>query len=247
MANLLNINTWTVGSGSVTGFPMTGYTAESVRSISTDAWNKSAIIWQAQYDGVNSGYGDGGWWTSPLSMSIAFTYRFSVWVRKIALGSGGSIYFGTNGYNDVPALIGLTELGGANNTNSYFYTSASPPSNAIFPLNTWVLMIGHINYYGYVGGAQTTSGIWSLNGTKLSGMHYEYKWRSDNTKAEHRVYLVYSHPYTDTIVQFLYPRIDKCDGTEPSLRNLLVNQKYTFAFRTSRGTFNAQCKDVVSN
>ncbi len=237
MANLLDIKTWSIGNGSVIGFPETGNDAENVRSVSVDPWNRPAVVWQAQYDGVNSGYGDGGWWISSININNMFTYRFSVWVRVIATGTLGSIYYGTNGW-DASTQVGLTELGGANNTNSYFYTSASPPNPAIFPVNTWVLLVGHVHLFGYAGGAHSESGIWTISGTKLANMNYEFKWRADNTRAEWRLYLVYSHPNTDTITQFLYPRLDMRDGTEPTLTQLLRGHKYMTALRTSSGTFN---------
>lgn len=49
----------------------------------------------------------------------------------------------------------------------------------------------------------------------------DYAWGAANTHARHRSYMYYPVTSTDAEQWFIYPRCDKCDGTQPHLRQLL--------------------------
>ena len=60
--NLLNTSTWTVGSGSVSGFGQNGSTSENNREYGIGPEGTNVLLWKATPDASNNA--DGGWNTS---------------------------------------------------------------------------------------------------------------------------------------------------------------------------------------
>ena len=89
--NLLNTSTWTVGSGSVSGFSQNGATSENIREFGTDPFGNSSILWKGGNDASSNA--DGGWNSSYYSINNKETYRFVVWLKKTNSTDGNS-YFG---------------------------------------------------------------------------------------------------------------------------------------------------------
>ncbi len=248
MANLLNINTWNVGTGSVTGFSDVYGTAN--RFYASGPWSRDELIWRATADGVGT-QGNGGWNGSTLNIDITKKYRITTWCNRKVLGTLGQVYHGCYGYDASSTNIGLLKIDtGGIETNPYFYWSSNPPTSNQLPLDTWVMLVGFINPFGYSGTTlNPENGGYLIDGTKLSNTSasfFEFKWQATNAKLAHRIYLYYSYPYTNPIQYFLYPRIDICDGTEPTIQQLLRNKKQTIGLKTSFGSFNIQTKDVIS-
>ena len=219
-ANLLNPlpYTWTVGTGSITGYTQNGDTAENQRLNATGPYGATVVVWGSYPSGNNQA--DGGWETTPqIPISNTSLYRYSVWVRRTSATTSGTFYFGlhTNGTGDVLALNG-----GASNTNPYWdYRNIG-----WFEINQWYLVVGHIYPYTHAGTtANPASGIYTreagMIGSLAGNIPQDCKFPSNATTAMNRTYHYYSSDSTSRL-QFYQPRIDLVDGNEPSISKLLA-------------------------
>ncbi|MGI5840752.1 MAG: DUF2341 domain-containing protein [Patescibacteria group bacterium] len=209
---ILNYTTWKEGqTGSVTDFSQNGSTSENYRVLDTDPWGRKVPVWEARPDSTSGA--DGGWGTSTFTIDNTKLYRFSTWVNRTVKGTDGRFYLGTNGYGSVNGVILLAN--GSVSTNPYFWNSVDLPENE------WILVVGHIQPHSHVGTTtHPDSGRYSSNGTKIGNISYDFKWLPESTSARHRSYLYYT---TDTSVrqQWVYPRVDIVDGSEPSIQDLI--------------------------
>lgn len=210
---LVDPHTWTTGSGGFTGYGANGGAAEQNRvQITDDPWGGTSIVWGTLPDSVSGA--DGGWNTSSYTVDISKTYRWSVWVRRNTSGTGGTFYFGMN-----PAPIRNDT--GAVQGNPYF----TYPAQSSLIYNQWYLVVGHCFPVGYSGGRHIDSGWYTL-GNKISDPNYgnvggsDVRWNPGTTTALHRAYHYYT-TNTASGLQFAFPRLDKCDGSEPSIKELL--------------------------
>jgi len=206
-------NNWTTGTGGVSGYGANGSSSEQNRLyVSDDPWGRRSVTWRTTPDATSGA--DGGWNTSSYSIDRAYTYRWSVWVRRYTEGTGGTFYFGLN-----PAPIRNDT--GAVQSNPYF----TYPAISNLTYNQWYLVVGHCFYEGYSGGRHPDSG-WYENGVKISDKSYgnvgaqDVRWNSGTTSALHRAYHYYT-TNTASGIEFAYPRLDKCDGTEPTIKELI--------------------------
>ncbi|WP_159248399.1 hypothetical protein ACE1MK_10735 [Tenacibaculum maritimum] len=78
--NLLTPNTWTVGSGSVSGFEQNGSTAENSREYGIGPEGTNVLLWKATPD--SSRNADGGWNSSYSDIDHTKTYRLVIWLKK---------------------------------------------------------------------------------------------------------------------------------------------------------------------
>lgn len=211
---LVDSNSWLIGSGNYTGYGSNGSASEQLRVIvPDDPWGSQSVIWRTLPDNVSGA--DGGWNTSYYTVDRNFMYRYSIWVRRHTAGTGGTFYFGMNPApvrNDNNAVQG----------NPYF----SYPSQGSLALNQWYLVVAHVFPENYIGGRHPESG-WYANGQKISDLSFgnvgaqDVRWASGTTSAQHRTY----HYYTTNVssgLEFAFPRVDKCDGSEPRLRDMLT-------------------------
>lgn len=215
--NLLNYSTWTVGTGSATGFGANQSSTENYRLIGTDPFGHQSIIWEARPDSTSGA--DGGWNTTQFSVDQSKMYRFSVWIRRTVLGNG-SYYFGLYAYNASGSNVGVTSRSSTSANTNYYWRYAS--GNEILSTTEWFLLVGHVYPYGSgTGASHPDSGLFKRDGTKIASFT-DAVWVSGTTKASHRTYLYYS---TDTATrqQWSQPRVDLCDGNEISVKDILNN------------------------
>jgi len=219
--SLLTWDTWTVGGGTVTGYPINGAVGENNRAAGTDPWGNSNILWNATTAGLNDA--DGGWVTDHVSVDHSKTYRFSVWIKRTSTAVTGSYYFGCTG---TPAGVYNAASGGTIESNPYFHYGATSDITK----DVWFLFVGHIFRSDYVGVAtrHPESG-WYVNGVRggsLVGNIADGRWPTNTTLAQHRTFLYYT---TDAAcaLSFFQPRIDCVDGTEPTITDLLNNASNT--------------------
>jgi len=214
---LVDPNTWVPGTGSSSGYNDNGGAAEQNRlSVNDDPWGRRSVTWRTTPD--SSSGADGGWNTGYYPVDTNYTYRFSVWVRRYTSGTGGTFYLGMNPnpiQNDNNSEQG----------NPYFtYTSISNLTE-----NQWYLVVGHCFFEGYNGGRHPNSGWYEKTtdgGVKISDKSFgnvgteDVRWKPGTTTARHRAY----HYYTTNVnsgIEFAFPRLDKCDESEPTIRELL--------------------------
>lgn len=230
--NLLDTSTWTLGSGSVTGFSRNGNAAENIRELGTNPHGESAILWKAVPDASSNA--DGGWNSSSITIDHTKTYRFTVWIKKTG-NTNGSTYFGTRSYNSSNSAT-TTYLGGTTvQSNPYFWSGDLPE------LDKWYLLVGHMHGSGYTGTTDASSGIYDASsGVKVSNISQDFKFRSDAVRFLHRAYLYYNTS-TANRQYFWEPTIYEVNGQEPSVAELLdpsVNSGGSSVWATSGAHIN---------
>lgn len=222
--NLLNLSSWTLGTGSATGnggstFGRNGTDAENRRILDTGPFGVSTVVWDTPSNDADSN-DDGGWNVTSIPIDSSKMYRFSVWMRRKIIGNG-AYYLGTMGINASGTNEGvLNRTNGAINTNLYFSATNWPASVLA---NSWMLVVGHVWPAGSGTGAQhPDSGLWNTSGVKFSNYTSsgDAVWQATNTQTWHRSYLYYSTD-TTTNQQWYQPRIDLVDGTQPSIADLI--------------------------
>ena len=219
--SLINTSTWAVGNNSVTGYDVNQTAAnENSRLSGTDPWGDTNIVWGTYASGDNNN--DGGWNTGYYNIDRTKLYRFSVWVKRTSSTTGGTFYFGVYG-NGPTWGVRRNDTG---NIEGNPYWDCSSPST--FTQDVWHLVVGHVYPAGtsYTG-AHPDTGVYTIAGgtTKNRAVNFcnvgaDVQWLSDTTSALHRVYHFYC-PENTTRLQFAYPRLDLCDGNQPSIRELL--------------------------
>jgi hypothetical protein len=229
--NLLGWDNWvTGGTGSVSGYSsypnysQNGSTDENVRVTDTGPWgNPGQVVWETRANG--SAQDDGGWNTGTFSVDRTKLYRYSVWMRRTSSSSGGTFYFGM--YAGPSAVL--------RNDNS---TSEGNPyweckGTGNYTQNQWYLIVGHV--YPNQTAATTThpdTGVWTISGGKVASVNscnigQDLKWNSDTTYGQHRTYHYYCGDNT-TRLQLYQPRVDLCDGSEPTIAELLANDEFAW-------------------
>lgn len=203
---------WTVGAGSVGNYGQNG--DGNSRLVDTNPFGIRDIVWDVSDQDAASD-ADGGWSTSNFTVDPTQMYRFSVWVRRNTIGNG-SFYLGCHGKNSGGTTEGvLNRSTGASTTNPYFRAGAWWGS-----VGAWYLVVGHVwPAASGTGSAYTDTGIYDTGGTKVAAS-FDYVWKSTNVLSVHRSYLFYSTDIT-TNQQWYQPRVDLCDGNEPSIEDLL--------------------------
>jgi hypothetical protein len=230
---LINWNTWLAGAGSVTGYTCNGADAKTSRSLQTDPFGNSNMIWGTVPDGTNTS--DGGYSTSYFTIDKTKLYRFSVWVQRTSATGGGTCYFGlhTNGTGDTYHLSD-----GASQTNPYWHY----PATSALTQNTWYLFVGHIYPYNTT---RTThhpdSGVYIIAGGKVAensgNVLNDVKFPSDATTMMGRTWHYYCNDAT-TRLQMFQPRVDLIDGHEPTISDILLNNVGSTLFDLTRNSRN---------
>lgn len=211
--SLINMDSWAAGqTGSVGIYGQNGDGNSRIND--TNPWGNTDIVWDVSNQDATSD-ADGGWNTSNFSIDPTKLYRYSVWVRRKVIGNG-SFYLGVYGKNSAGTNEGvLNRSNGAVNTNPYFRSSGWWGS-----ANVWYLVVGHVWPAGSgTGSNHVESGIYDTSGNKI-GSNTDYVWQSTNVLSIHRSYLYYSTDIT-TNQQFYDPRVDVCDGSEPTINDLV--------------------------
>jgi len=213
---LTDPNTWTTGSGGFTGYGANGGTAEQLRVyVNDDPWGARSVVWRTVPDSTSGA--DGGWNTSSYSIDKNYRYRASVWMRRHTAGTGGTFYFGVRSSPNPIRNDNDTSQG-----NPYF----NCPPQSSHTQNQWYLVVGTI-YPHYETGAtrHPDSGYWE-NGVKIPDKGFcncgaeDIRWDPAATTAYLSVYHYYT-TNTASGLEFASPRLDKCDGTEPTIQEII--------------------------
>ncbi len=208
--NLIDPSTWTVGSGSVSGFNVNGTDAENFREMGIGPHNESVLLWKAVPDAVSNA--DGGWNGTYFNIDNTKTYRFTVWIKKTN-STDGRTYFGLYTRNSANAHTTL-RLDGTAQNNAYFFSGDLPE------LDKWYLLVGYVHHSGYPS-TFSEGGIYSTSGAKAVGIT-DYKFAPDAFKMLHRNYLYYDTNTADR--QYFYaPTVYQVNGTEPTIQEIIDN------------------------
>lgn len=212
--SVIKWNTWTVGAGGATNYTQNG--DGNSRLYDTNPFGVSDIVWDVSNQDAASD-ADGGWETSSFAIDITKTYRFTTWVRRKTIGNG-SFYLGPHSnWSSTAGQFILNRSDSAENNNPYFYAG-----NWWGNANQWYLVVGHVWAAGSGSGqVHVDSGIYDTSGNKVAST-IDFMWAGTNTTSFHRSYLYYSTD-TTTNQQWYQPRVDICNGSEPSISELLNN------------------------
>jgi hypothetical protein len=201
--NLIDLQAWQVGQGSIGPFEKNGQASENTREWGIGPNGKLAVLWKGQPEGA--GNDDGGFNHSYFAINHANMYRYSIWLKKLNSTDGIS-FFGTDN---------VSTLTGENQPNPYFWSGDLPE------LNKWYLLVAYVHGSG---DASTThyGGIYDgVTGIKVTGTGIgDFKFATNTTHSIIRSYLYYDANVNDK--QFFYaPRVDVVNGSEPSIESLL--------------------------
>jgi hypothetical protein len=233
--SLINTSTWTAGNTAVTGYDLNGATNENSRFVtSSDPWGNANMVWGSFPNGSNEG--DGGWNTSYPAIDRTKLYRFSVWVRRTSSTTGGTFYFGL--YGNGPTFAIRRNDNSATEGNPYW----DCVNISSFTQNVWYLVTGHVYPAGTTyTGAHPDTGVYTVAGgtTKVRAVNFcnigsDVQWLADNTSAAHRTYHFYCADNTSRL-EFAYPRMEMCDGNQPSIRELLQRSPAALYDTSGRG------------
>jgi hypothetical protein len=233
MSTFLNMSPWTIGNGSAGSYSQNGSTAENERLLGTDPWGNSAIMWQSNPDGnVND---DGGWNNGYYNIDRTKLYRWSVWVKRTSSTGGGTSYLGLYGSGGTWGVERLDN--GANEGNPYWECA----STSTYTQNQWYLLVGHCypaGTTGIPGNKHPDTGRYTING-RNGDLNYcniggDVRWLGDSTIGLHRTYHYYCAD-TTTHLQWYDPRFEICDGTEPTIQELLTNPATFFRDVSGQG------------
>lgn len=218
--NIANNSTWnyTATGTSVTHWTQNGSSTENRRIANTNPLGVLSMVWDTPSNDADSG-ADGGWNAGRWAIDPHYYYRHSCWIKRQVLGNG-SVYLGTYGYNALNQNMGvLNRSNSANNTNPYFYAGGWGAYG--LSTNQWYLFVGYTFPQGSGSGAiHPDHGIYNTSGTKVSSGGQDFVWQEGNTQTYIRSYLYYSTD-TSTAQCWWNPRIDKMDGNEPSVGDLI--------------------------
>lgn len=218
--NILDPYSWTTGSGGIGNFGQNGNTGENERVNGTDPFGNTAVVWESRPSGDNGA--DGGWGNGFYDVDEYSLYRWSVWVKRTSASTGGTNYFGL--YGTPNAVIRIDN--GAQEGNPYFECN----NISAYTQDVWYLIVGHCFPSNYTGGLTThpDSGRYLTSG-RNGGINYcniggDVKWYPGTTGGYHRTYHYYCGDSTSRL-QWFDPRLDKCDGSEPTISDLLNNRQ----------------------
>lgn len=221
-SSIINANDWTVGSGGIGSFGQNGSTDENERVIGTDPFGNSSVVWETRANG--SADADGGWGHSFFDVDNTKLYRMSVWVKRTSVSAGGTFYLGTNGGGQ--CVIRLDGGAYGEECNPYWDCRGT----GSLTQNIWYLVVGHVFPHTYPHSIQhPDTGLWVIGSGKVAGINgcnvgNDMKFGPNTTSLNHRTYHFYSADNT-TRLQFFDPRVDLCDGSEPTIQNLLDNNR----------------------
>ena len=217
--SLIDTSQWADGQADGIGiYSPNGSAGENARVMGTDPWGNTSVLWETRANG--GGNDDGGWNTNYQTIDRSKLYRLQVWVRRTSSTGAGTFYFGTNSNGGVYQTQDSTEKG-----NPYWECQSA----GSLTQNQWYLVCGFIYPAGTTHtGNHPDSGYYIPGSTvKIKNNNYcniggELKWGPTSTLVQHRCYHYYCGDNT-TRLQFADPRIEACDGSEPSIYELVNN------------------------
>ena len=233
--SLINTSTWAAGNNTVTGYGVNETaTNENSRSIATDPFGNSNMIWGTFASG--DGNQDGGWNTSDCAIDRTKLYRFSVWVKRTSSSGSGTFYFGLLASG---GTYGIRRNDNGTIEGNPYWDCVGAGS---LDQNVWYLVTGHVYPAGTTyTGAHPDTGVYTIAGgtAKVRNVNFcnigsDVQWLADSTVGVHRTYHFYCGDNT-TRLQFAYPRMDLCDGNQPSIRELLQRSPAALYDNSGRG------------
>jgi len=232
-SSLSSLSQWTEGSGAIgtdwTYLTTNSTDAENIREYRPDPFNGSSICWVA-IDSDTTNQSEGGPISDFVAIDASYDYRYSVWLKQAPSdGSStvGSIYWGPRNYNAAFPENGLTQLDGSTLTTSHYFVvndRLGVPSEIDGTYNDWYLFTGHIQASStpVPSSNRSDSGVYNLSGVKVNDSYGgDVMFSSTCSSVAMRVMHWNNTAGTNDELLVWDPRIDKLDGNEPSIKDLL--------------------------
>lgn len=226
--SLINMSSWTVGTGSVTGY--TAYGDGNSRLVDSTPYGDLGVVWDVSNQDSASN-ADGGWdpSTYPFAVDETQKYRFSVWIRRKVVGNGTSV-LGAK----VTDSIGVNQSVFRRTDGTYVATPSFVSASWWGINRPWYLVVGHIWPAGSgTGAVDGETGIYDTSGSKIATA-IDFVWDNiPSMKTGLRAYLDNS-TNTTTNQQFYDPRINITGGNTPTIQNLLTYSPALIASRVNQ-------------
>jgi len=209
--NHTSTHDWNIDDGSVGVFNINGGELENVRVWGTGPWGDRQILWSTGTNDADSN-ADGGWNTDYFWIDPTKMYRNVVFVKE----TGGDVTYGSTylGVQNV-CNLGSTTI----NTNPYHFAGDITGLEA----DVWYMIVGYI--HGHQDSSTTNYGrVYDCRNGREVNNTTDYKWNSSQFKTRQRVYNYYDTD-TNNVNYFWNPRFEMCDGTEPTIDQLLHRAK----------------------
>ncbi|MEH0156466.1 hypothetical protein V6R21_20120 [Limibacter armeniacum] len=204
-------------------------------NLSSEGFTDRASEWTWVVDSVDSSSWNGGFKSQPayVKLDTSQKYMIAFWVNTKHVGNNTSgtsnVYFG---------MLGEIQTTSSSTTNFYFNNRAASTIDS----EGWQLWVGYVHPYGTVASSMVDDGgMYLMDGTKL-GDSSKGAFAGASTSYAFRIALY--RQQTGGKAFFQSPMVFKCDGTEPSIQDLLkgagnVNGTYIDSNGIYTGTLNA--------
>ena len=193
--------------------------------IGRDPWGRIALIDRSEGNDVGSNY-DGGYTTSTYSgVDSGEAYRFTYFFRVDNKGSNGRLYFGLYGYNSSTTNIPIINNNHTSSTTNPYFSYPMHNWNG-FTVGRWYMFVAYVHPSGSNGVTNDETGYWDMttkqkiSNPSSGNVNHNASWDSTHTKTRARQYLYYSTD-PDAAMSWLIPRIDKIDGNQPTVAEML--------------------------
>jgi hypothetical protein len=184
----------------------------------------TGTVWQATSGTSNRDNNGGGWvtdtnLTNKFPVNTAKTYMFAVYTKSVSgagvgnnsqgVATAGQEYFGIDNYGTT-AICNLNTT--TANINPYFASTVKVDGE-------WHLLVGYVYPAGSTGYTNAGAGAYRCsNGVKITDGN-NWNWAAGTTQTGTRAFQYYQP--AGSIQQFAWPQVYLCDGTEPSIDDLL--------------------------
>jgi len=208
VTNLLDsVADWSIGTGSTTGFSANGAANENIREIDETPFGGRDVIWKATNMSTDNA-ADGGFNSGVKTIDSSKRYRFSLFFK--AESDNGSKYLGTTGSG-----TNLLNMSGSANGNPYFWSGDFDVENE------WYLVVGYVHQHDVGTTSPFNGGIYKVSTGEKVRSATSFKWHANTTGTNIRAYQYYNPTSEANEVWMWKPRIDICEGDEPSIQELL--------------------------
>jgi hypothetical protein len=232
--NIMSDADWVVGGSTSLG-DMYSYSNQNRIIMATNPWGDEVEVWEAY--SVQDSLNGGGIYGRTVNVDNTKMYRMSWWEKRVtnSTATEGRWYAGLNAYGSVDGVLSRVS-GGSPDTNPYFWYSQLPTTNSL-PEGQWCLVVAHVWSDGSgVGSNHEDSGIYSLT-DRIGNIITDYVMIPETTTMRSRTLSLY-RPNADGVIHHsVYPRFDLCDGTEPTIDELLNAKTKRWKDLYSKGQF----------
>ena len=185
---------------------------DNKRELGLNPFGVSEVLWRGKSQ-ISTG------WCGGLSLSSSSyvphdntkAYRYACWFKRNTWSEGG-LYFGIQGVIQAGASW-------ADNSNYYFWNTGT---TTVLQANKWYLAVGYLYPSTHTDATvDIRSGVYDAQtGLKVLTTAFFARQKAGVTNYGIRI-AQYNCPTTNPEVDFWQPRIDLCDGREPSIEELL--------------------------